>query len=127
MKLAPFSDLVPEDVKEMVEEKKQAITAGEFEVFPGMTNDELREIRYFEPNVVGELTISVNVGKEFIIALDENPATGYLWQEDYDDSLLELVEDRYVSSVAPESGGTPILGAGGTADLEIQGVAARRH
>jgi len=55
VKLAPFSDLVPEDVREMVEEKKQAIIAGEFEVFPGMTDEELREIYYFEPNVVGEL------------------------------------------------------------------------
>jgi hypothetical protein len=55
VKLAPFSDLVPGDVREMVEEKKQAIIEGEFEVFPGMTDDELREIYYFEPNVVGEL------------------------------------------------------------------------
>jgi basic membrane protein A len=55
VKLAPFSDLVPEDVRAMVEEKKQAIIEGEFEVFPGMTDEELREIYYFEPNVVGEL------------------------------------------------------------------------
>jgi basic membrane protein A len=55
VKLAPFSDLVPDDVKEMVEEKKQAIIKGEFEVFPGMTDEELREIYYFVPNVVGEL------------------------------------------------------------------------
>ena len=55
VKLAPFSDLVPENVKKMVEEKKQMIIKGEFEVFPGMTDDELREIYYFEPNVVGEL------------------------------------------------------------------------
>jgi len=55
VKLAPFSDLVPEDVREMVEEKKQAIIEGKLEVFPGMTDEELREIYYFEPNVVGEL------------------------------------------------------------------------
>ncbi|RJS72675.1 BMP family ABC transporter substrate-binding protein [Methanophagales archaeon] len=55
VELAPFSDLVPEDVREMVEEKKQVIIEGEFEVFPGMTDEELREIYYFEPNVVGEL------------------------------------------------------------------------
>jgi basic membrane protein A len=55
VKLAPFSDLVPGDVREMVEEKKQAIIEGEFEVFPGMTDEELREIYYFESNVVGEL------------------------------------------------------------------------
>ncbi len=55
VKLASFSGLVPEDVREMVEDKKQAIIEGEFEVFPGMTDEELREIYYFEPNVVGEL------------------------------------------------------------------------
>jgi basic membrane protein A len=57
VKLAPFSDLVPDDVRELVEEKKQAIIEGEFEVFPGMTDEELREIYYFEPNVVGELPV----------------------------------------------------------------------
>lgn len=50
-----FSDLVPDDVKGMVEEKKQAIIKGDFEVFPGMTDEELRDIYYFEANVVGEL------------------------------------------------------------------------
>jgi len=55
IQLAPFSDLVPEDVKELVEEKKQAIIDREFEVFFGMTDEELREIYYFELNVVGEL------------------------------------------------------------------------
>jgi hypothetical protein len=55
VKLAPFSDLLPEDVREMLGEKKQAIIQGKFEVFPGMPDEELREIYYFEPNVVGEL------------------------------------------------------------------------
>jgi len=55
VKLAPFSDLVPDDVKELVEAKKQAIIEGQVEVFPGMTDGELREIYYFEGNVVGEL------------------------------------------------------------------------
>jgi basic membrane protein A len=55
VKLPPFSDLVPENLRKMVEEKKQAITKGKFEVFPGMTDKELWEIYYFEPNVVGEL------------------------------------------------------------------------
>jgi len=39
----------------MVEGKKQALIKGEFEVFPGMTDEELRGIYYFEANVVGEL------------------------------------------------------------------------
>jgi len=33
-------------------------------------------------------TIEVKVGQEFIIALDENPTTGYAWQEEFDDSFL---------------------------------------
>jgi branched-chain amino acid transport system substrate-binding protein len=41
----------------VVEEKKQEIIEGEFEVFPGITDEELREIYYFEPNVVGELPV----------------------------------------------------------------------
>jgi len=55
VKLAPFSDLVPENVKKMVEEKKQEIIEGKFEVFPGMTDEKLREIYYFEPNIIGKL------------------------------------------------------------------------
>jgi len=53
VKLAPFSDLVLRDVKNIVEE--QAIIEGKFEVFSGVTDEELREIYYFGPNVVGEL------------------------------------------------------------------------
>jgi basic membrane lipoprotein Med (substrate-binding protein (PBP1-ABC) superfamily) len=55
VKLASFSDLVPENVKKMVEEKKQEIIEGEFEVFPRITDEELREIYYFESNIVGRL------------------------------------------------------------------------
>ena len=55
VELAPFSDLVPEDVREIVEKKKRAIIDGSFEVFPGMLDEELREIYYFESNVVGDL------------------------------------------------------------------------
>ncbi len=55
VQLAPFSDLVPEDVVGMVEEKKQAIIEGKLEVFAGMTDEELREIYYFEPNIIGKL------------------------------------------------------------------------
>ena len=55
VKLAPFSDLVPENVRNMVEERKQMIISGAFEIFPGMSDNELREIDYFEPNVVGQI------------------------------------------------------------------------
>ncbi len=46
-KLAPFSDLVHDDVRTIVKEKEQAIIEGKFKVFPGMTDEELREIYYF--------------------------------------------------------------------------------
>jgi len=39
-------------------------------------------------------TIKVKVGQRFIVALDENPTTGYTWQEEFDDSFLELVENK---------------------------------
>jgi len=55
VKLAPFSGLVPANVRKIVEEKKQDIIDGKFEVFPGMSDKELREIYYLEPNVVGTL------------------------------------------------------------------------
>lgn len=58
VKLAPLSDQVSNEVKSLVEEKKAAIIEGEFEVFPGMRDEELREIDQFEPNVVvGELPV----------------------------------------------------------------------
>ena len=36
-------------------------------------------------------TISIGKGQEFIIALGSNPTTGYGWQENYDEAMLELV------------------------------------
>ena len=55
VELAPFSDLVPRDVRMLVEEKQKAIAKGELEVFPGMSDEELKTMHYLEPNVVGEL------------------------------------------------------------------------
>jgi len=51
VKLAPYGNTVPQDLRDMIEEKKKAIVDGEFEIFPGMTDQQLREINYFEPNV----------------------------------------------------------------------------
>ena len=39
--------------------------------------------------------INIDVNKEFIIALDSNPTTGYGWQENYDEGMLELVKKTY--------------------------------
>ncbi|MDM7934021.1 MAG: BMP family ABC transporter substrate-binding protein, partial [Methanothrix sp.] len=55
VKLAPLSEQVPEDVASLVEETAGAISRGELEVFPGMSDEDLRRIYYLEPNVVGSL------------------------------------------------------------------------
>jgi basic membrane protein A len=53
VKLAFLSDRIPDDVKSLVEEKKAAIAEGEFEVFPGMTDEVLRNLGQFELDVAG--------------------------------------------------------------------------
>lgn len=55
VKLAPFSDSVPDNVRNMVEEREQMIISVESKIFEGMSDYELREMGYFEPNVVGEI------------------------------------------------------------------------
>ena len=50
VKLAPYSDLVPDEVINTVDERKQMIISGNFQIFPEMNDNELREISYFEPN-----------------------------------------------------------------------------
>ncbi len=55
VRLAPFCDTLPSALKKRVQAKKQAIIDGKFEIFPGMSDRQLREISYFEPNVVGKL------------------------------------------------------------------------
>jgi basic membrane protein A len=52
VRLAPFGEMVPYALRQLVETKKQAIIDGKFEVFPGMSDKQLREIQYFESNVV---------------------------------------------------------------------------
>ena len=55
-------------------------------------------------------TINIGVNQEFVIALDSNPTTGYVWQESYDDSLLQLVGKSYEMGKAAKQGA---VGAGG--------------
>ena len=38
IRLAAFSDQVPEDVRDSIDVKKQEIIAGDFQVFPGLTD-----------------------------------------------------------------------------------------
>jgi len=56
-------------------------------------------------------TIDIGVNQEFIIVLGSNPTTGYSWQESYDETMLELVENTYEPG---ESAQQDVVGAGGT-------------
>ena len=55
-------------------------------------------------------TIGIGVDQEFVIALGSNPTTGYGWQESHDETILELVEQRYEPGEEAEQG---VVGAGG--------------
>jgi basic membrane lipoprotein Med (substrate-binding protein (PBP1-ABC) superfamily) len=55
VKLAPFSDMVPSNVREEVTGRQKAIAEGELEVFPGLSNEDLQRMYYLESNVVGDL------------------------------------------------------------------------
>jgi basic membrane protein A len=58
VKLATFSDLVPSDVRKLVETKQRAIVQGEVTIFPDISDEDLQTMYYLEPNVVGELPVS---------------------------------------------------------------------
>ncbi len=55
-------------------------------------------------------TIDIGVKKEFIIALGSNPTTGYMWQESFDTTFLELVEKIHRPSKQAQG---ETVGAGG--------------
>ena len=55
VKLAPFSNLVPGDVRSLVNKKEEEIMQKKLVVFPGMSDDEMKKMYYLEGNVVGEL------------------------------------------------------------------------
>jgi len=60
-----------------------------------------------------EETIGISPDKEFIIliALESNPTTGYSWEANYDETMLELVEETYELGEYAKLG---VVGAGGT-------------
>ena len=55
VKLAAFGEMVPESVRSEVKERQDEIVKGELEVFPGLSDEELKKMYYLEPNVVGSL------------------------------------------------------------------------
>ena len=62
---------------------------------------------YIDP----EETISTGVNQKLTIALDSNPTTGFQWEEDYDETRLELVEKTYKAGV--QTGKGIMIGSGG--------------
>ena len=55
VKLAPFGDKVSGSVRSLVAEKQKDIVQKRLAIFPGMSDEELKEMYYLESNVVGEL------------------------------------------------------------------------
>ena len=61
--------------------------------------------------------ISARVGEEFVITLDANPTTGYLWQPPAEHDLLRFVDRRFTPSGSA-------IGSGGGEELRFRCVAA---
>ncbi len=57
-----------------------------------------------------EFIFNTSVGREIVITVDANPATGYNWLEEYDNSRLKLVNAEY----KPRDNTSGVVGAGGT-------------
>jgi len=58
--------------------------------------------------------LNVAVGESFVITLDENPTTGYVWAVDEQPESLVLQSSDYVSDAPPDKPDRPmIVGAGG--------------
>ncbi len=64
-------------------------------------------------------TINIGVNQKFVIALDSNPTTGYIWQASYDESLLQLVGKSYEMGKAAEQGA---VGAGGVEYFQFKAL-----
>ncbi len=53
--LAPFGDMVPNDLQLTVAGRQKEIIDKKLAIFPGLNDKQLKEMYYLEPNVVGEL------------------------------------------------------------------------
>lgn len=65
----------------------------------------------------GDRLINVRVGDEFVIALESNPTTGYVWQAEFDPALVKLIDDQFTATA-------PGIGSGGTQRLRFKTLAA---
>lgn len=66
---------------------------------------------YADPNV----TIEVQRGEKFQIALESNPTTGYEWEFETDPNLISLINQTF----KPES---DLIGAGGTETFKFSAL-----
>jgi inhibitor of cysteine peptidase len=64
--------------------------------------------------------VELAVGERVTLELQANPTTGYQWEPAAapDEAVLRIVSDTYVA------GGSDAMGAGGTQEIVIEGVAA---
>ncbi|MDD5190948.1 MAG: protease inhibitor I42 family protein, partial [Dehalococcoidales bacterium] len=62
--------------------------------------------------------IGTNVGREFILALDANPTTGYGWDENFDNGKLKLLSKEYRAADT----GAGLVGGGGTQFYRFQAL-----
>jgi len=62
--------------------------------------------------------IEIGVGKQFIIALEANPTTGYGWETDFEESFLKLVRSEFKPAKA-EPG---MVGVGGEQKFIFEGL-----
>ena len=65
-------------------------------------------------------TIGVKVGEQFTITLESNPTTGYKWESNFDQNLLNLVKSEYKAD--PQAQGR--VGAGGKEQFIFEGLKA---
>jgi len=62
--------------------------------------------------------IQVGVGKQFVIALEANPTTGYGWEPEFDSGVLRLVESKYLPAEAKPG----MVGTGGEQAFTFEGL-----
>ena len=70
---------------------------------------------YSEP----EREVNIRAGQQFTIALDSNPTTGYSWEVQFDENLLELVETKFEPGETATRGRN---GVGGKQSFAFQGL-----
>jgi inhibitor of cysteine peptidase len=58
-------------------------------------------------------SLIISVGESFVIRLNENPSTGYVWAVDGQTELLMLQSSDYVSDAQPNEDGKRLVGGGG--------------